>query len=126
MAAEKLEQLLKHADRQALPAALSALDRSLAVVLPALSQLPPETAPAQTATLDLEAIAPLLDQLRGLLQDHNFEATEVFATLQASLGEGPWADTMVQLQQEIDGLEFGNAQNSLQSLKEKLELGAKE
>jgi two-component system sensor histidine kinase/response regulator len=125
-AAELLERTLKQREADQLPAALEALQRSLEVVMPALAQLPSDTPVAGAAPCaDPESVARCLEELAGLLQDHNFEATEVFATLQASLGDGPWAEPLLRLQQDIDGLDFARAQNSLLELKENLDQVAK-
>ncbi|MBT9582313.1 response regulator [bacterium] len=125
-AAEEVERRLKKSDREGLEGALVGLENSLAVVLPGLAQLPAQPmATLPKTAYNSQAVAPLLENLAVLLRDHNFEATELFATLQATLGSGPWDEWLLQLQRDIDGLDFGSAQNSLRALQENLALAAK-
>ena len=115
-AAEIVEQQLV---QESIPD-LERLELALQIVLPGLDQLPQATDPTG-GWLDREALRPLLSKLERLLQDHNFEATEVFVELQSSLGEGPWSDALECLQGEIEGLDFGNALASLRRLQGTLE-----
>ncbi len=92
------------------------LSKALSVVLPALSNLPAVEVEARVA----EEVGPLLLELESLLASQDFDATERFAVLRASLGDGPWAPALDQLARDVDRLDFPAAQNSLRALKDLL------
>jgi len=107
--AEALERALK-SGRQDVDPLLTELGQALEEVLLGLHSLPQAEAPTVSDTLDLEAALALLESLKALLADHNFEATEVFQELQSRVGAGPWSQSLQQLQSDIDGLDFARAQ----------------
>jgi len=115
-AAAALEAHLKIPELQPLPSALQRLDRALRVVIDGLADLPP-LLESTSVNRDLEAAAQRLEELSILLRDNNFEATECFDKLKSSLGDGPWMETLKQLQNEVEGLDFGAAQATLNKLK---------
>ena len=124
-AASSLEDQLKREDLEHVSETVSALDNALQEVLPALSQLPAPAAAPAPLSVDVAALLPRLDELADMLADHNFEATECFEAVQASLGDGPWKEALEALQLDIDNLDFARAQNSLVKLKESLASEAK-
>ncbi|MFN8613198.1 MAG: response regulator, partial [Vulcanimicrobiota bacterium] len=99
---------------------LARLSKALSVVLPALSNLPQVQVEARVA----EEVGPLLVELEGLLSAQDFDATERFEVLKASLGDGPWAGALDELARDVDRLDFAAAQNSLRALKDLLPSGA--
>ncbi|MCW5871790.1 MAG: response regulator [Candidatus Eremiobacteraeota bacterium] len=97
------------------------LSRALAVVLPALANLP--ALPSETRVA--EEVGPLLVELESLLAAQDFEATERFEVLRSSLGNGSWDPNVDQLARDMDRLDFSAAQNSLRALKDLLASEAK-
>lgn len=120
-AAGSLEAHLKVPEIPPLPAALQRLERALQVVLAGLAQLPePEPPGPEPEGSDPTRVAALVEELSDLLREQNFEATEHFALLQGQLGDGPWRETLKQLQHQVDGLDFASAQATLEQLKGEL------
>ncbi len=95
---------------------LEDLARALEEVLPGLNSLP-ERAPATKTNAE---VGPIVERLAGLLKDHDFEAMAAFGELQGALGDGPWAGPLLDLQKDLDELNFSRAQGSLEKLQEAL------
>lgn len=116
-AAELLEQSLRAGE----PSDPVSLQAPLQEVLDGLRELP-STAPVESSAppADPGEVPALLAQLQTLLQDHNFEATEVFEKLRNSLGADRCGEALNRLQIDIDQLDFASAQSSLRRLREDL------
>ena len=121
-AAEVLERELKRHDRVAPPPDLAVLEEALAVVLPGLSQLSPSVEPNLSqppgeVPAGLPTLAQAVAELNELLRDNDFEAADRLGVLQQLLpGQGPWTESLRELQAAMDRLDFEQARLHLGSL----------
>ena len=121
-AARCVEDAARADDMASAAAGMDALHAAMATVLVGLSTLPAATpvAPVNSGPLDLEALRPDLAELRALLAESNFAATDSFERLKGRVGQGEWSSLMTQMDGEIDRLDFTSAAATLELLEQAL------
>lgn len=122
-AAESLEKAFKRQELHSIERDLEALKEALTVVLPGLESLTPETPTPSEATdptttdESLPTVEQVVGELHDLLKDNDFGAYERFAQLQRLLPtDGPWAESLAAVEQNLDRFDFEAARQSLVAL----------
>ncbi len=132
-AASVLEMRLKDGDHSPIKAldefqaALSEVATSVGVIKK-VEDTAAETDEAETAPLDKEAIAPVLEELAHMVDGKRFEAQETFDKLKPMMA-GADADVrnhMAELEERIDRIDFTHARESIDAIAEALGIELKE
>jgi signal transduction histidine kinase/CheY-like chemotaxis protein len=119
-AAEAVESTLRAGHVERLPELLVALEQAMLPALAASGTLSTAPGPADSlpiaVTLDDDAIAELIADLRALLSINNLRAREAFTRLQPALQRSGLDDLVTALAIQMDEFDFRGAQISLDAL----------
>ena len=129
IAARELESAIRMRDREAWEMRSGEARQSLKEVLSAIATLEPsegesssaDTAPADTEPIDSAEFAPLLDEMKGLLESYDFEAVKRLDSLKEYLSGSRFQKELDQMEKRMARLDFESTLDILVDIIEALD-----